>query len=164
MLYIVLSSCEINQIERKKTEGRVIDSVSEWIQLAKDPKIEKGKQLQFLRLSNDQLLHSKNDSFKVKKLLRIADRYYELDQDSLFLEINDVVFDLAKYVFPYRIKFKDEDNVLLSVFGLFNTEDATSDFVNIYTDTNISMLDDVTNVLTVNGTTYNIDVTPLVFN
>lgn len=96
ILYVVLSSCEINKIERKKTEAKVIDSVSEWIQLAKDPKIAKEKRLQFLRKSNDQLLLSKNDSFKVKKLLKIADRYYELDQDSLFLEINNVVYDLAK--------------------------------------------------------------------
>ena len=45
ILIVVLSSCEINQIETKNDKGQVVDSISEWMQIAKNNEIDDKKRI-----------------------------------------------------------------------------------------------------------------------
>jgi len=98
LVFFLLCSCEINQTESEKNNIAVIDSVAGWMNLAKNSQIDKETKLQFLRKSSEYISSIENDSLKVKFFLKIADRYYDLDQDSLFLTTNKIIYSLAQKI------------------------------------------------------------------
>ncbi|MEL4455031.1 tetratricopeptide repeat-containing sensor histidine kinase [Lutimonas vermicola] len=94
-LVIFFFSCKNDQTESNDKEIGVVDEVDQLINSAKDVNLMKDNRLRNLSDARNLVLQEKNDSSKIKKLLKITDIYYDLNEDSLFSLTNDLVFQFA---------------------------------------------------------------------
>ena len=101
LLIVILASCEIQINKFKGDDGIANDSTEIWIQMARDNDIDKNDRLIALGKVNDYLRSDGKDSIKSSTLLKVADIYYSLKEDSLFLDTNEFALQFAQ----------EEDNI-----------------------------------------------------
>ena len=95
ILLILLESCETNRFEKVDLNDAEMDSISIWMELGMNSKIDKKIRLNNLSKAYNTLLLSQNDSLIIDKLLDIADQYYELKESTLFKRLNNEIYSIA---------------------------------------------------------------------
>ncbi len=94
-LVFFIFSCKKNSIAIETMESNRIDSVSHWIRKSKDNKLKRTEHLTFLKKAFNGSLEFETDSVKIENLLKISDRAYSIEEDSLFGITNKNIYEIA---------------------------------------------------------------------